>query len=61
MKKLEKEKKKKDRKKRKKQRKRKKEKIKKEREISSKIFFQLDFFKKINYALTKLIKHVTDR
>ncbi len=52
--KLEKEKKKKDRKKRKKQRKERKKKIKKERETSSKFFFRLDFFKKINYDLTKI-------
>ena len=64
IKKLEKEKKKKDRKEKKEAKKRKERKNKKRKRDLNKIFFRLDFFKKINYDLTKIKterKHVTDR
>lgn len=58
MKKLEKEKKKKDRKKKKEAKKKKERKNKKRKRDHSKIFFQLDFFKKMNYDLTKIKRKI---
>ena len=54
IKKLEKEKKKKDRKKKKEPKKKKERKNKKRKREPTKKFFRLDFFKKINYHLTKI-------
>ena len=57
-KKLEKEKKKKDRKKKKEAKKKKERKNKKRKREPTKNFFRLDFFKKINYDLTKIKRKI---